>query len=225
MIDCSGNLIRKSESYFAKKNADIIANIEGSKNAILDIGCGHAMTGKELKQLGLAKYVVGIEANAEAAEVARVNIDEVVCCDAADIDLSYGDIFDYIILSHILEHLYDPVAIISKIERYLKSDGKLIVGLPNIRYWRILRDLLFLDKWEYQEAGILDQDHVRFFTMKSAIMLFEDANYIVERKWFRVHGRKQGLVNLLTGKVLQGFLGSEIYIVAKKRLRMGAIHA
>jgi SAM-dependent methyltransferase len=183
----------------------------------LDVGCGFAMTGKELKQLGLAKYVVGIEANPEAAESAKKNIDEVICCNAEDAELPFDNFFDYIILSHILEHLYDPSAVLKKIMKTLKNNGKLIVGLPNIKYWRILRDLIFKDMWEYQEAGILDYDHVRFFTMRSAAHLFEDSNYEIKKRWFCVGGKKQEAFNLLTGRIFQSFLGSEIYIIAGKR--------
>lgn len=210
-------VIEKSASYFSKTNMNIIASIMGNSNTVLDIGCGFAMTGRELKQRNLAKYVIGIEANPDVAEVAKKNIDEVICCNAEDVELAFDDFFDYIILSHILEHLYDPSAFIKKIAKSLKKEGKLIVGLPNIKYWRILWDLIFRDMWEYQEAGILDHDHVRFFTMKSAVRLIEDSNYEINKRWYCIHGKKQGLFNLLTGRMFQGFLGSEIYIIAGRK--------
>lgn len=214
------NITEKSAAYFSRTNMNIIGSITGNNNTILDVGCGSAMTDKELKHLGLANYVVGIEANSDAAEAAKKNIDEVICCNAADAELPFNNFFDYVIFSHILEHLYDPLSVLKKIEKTLKEDGKLIVALPNIKYWRIMRDLIFLDKWEYQEAGILDNDHVRFFTMKSAKRLLEDAGYEVAKNWFCVHGRKQGLFDFLTGRVFQGFLGGELYIIAKKKSKV-----
>jgi SAM-dependent methyltransferase len=207
----------KSPSYFSKVNMNIISSISGSNNIVLDVGCGFAATGKALKQAGVAKYVVGIEANADAAEEAKRNIDKVICCDAADAQLEFENYFDYVIMSHILEHLYNPASLLRRVARALKPDGKIIAGLPNIRYWRILRDLIFYGRWEYCEAGILDYDHVRFFTMKSAEQLFAVAEYEIIKKWFCVHGKKQGLVNVLTGRVLEGFFGGELYVLAKRR--------
>lgn len=75
--------------------------------------------------------------------------------------------FDYIICADILEHLSDPWVILNKIHKWLKDDGKIIVTLPNIRNYRILKDLVFLGKWEYKESGILDKTHLRFFTKSS----------------------------------------------------------
>jgi 2-polyprenyl-3-methyl-5-hydroxy-6-metoxy-1,4-benzoquinol methylase len=207
----------KSEEYFTKLNMNIINSISGFNNNVLDVGCGFALTGKALRKAGIAKYVVGIEADAAAAEEAKKNIDKVICCDASDTQLELEDSFDYVILSHILEHLYNPGSLLKTLLKNLKPEGKIIAGLPNIRYWRILRDLILYDKWEYCEAGILDYDHVRFFTMKSAEQLFYEAEYDIIKKWYCVHGKKQGFANIVTGGVLEGFFGSELYVLAKKR--------
>jgi 2-polyprenyl-3-methyl-5-hydroxy-6-metoxy-1,4-benzoquinol methylase len=40
-------------------------------------------------------------------------------------------VFDTIILEHVLEHVEDPVALLARVKRWLAADGKLFVGVPN----------------------------------------------------------------------------------------------
>ena len=75
-----------------------------------------------------------------------------------------------------MEHLFDPKVVLVKLRKYLKEDGMVIVGLPNITNWQIIKDL-FLGKFEYTDTGLLDNGHIRFFTPKSAITLLKDCGY------------------------------------------------
>lgn len=52
------------------------------------------------------------------------------------------DKYDYIILSHVLEHFSDPIAIISSLKKILKDDGKLYIEVPNFEHpydWKELQ--------------------------------------------------------------------------------------
>lgn len=209
--------VRKSDSYYSKVNQNIVKMISGCDNVVLDVGCGHGALGHALKCCGSAKCVIGIEKNPDAAKVAREYIDDVICMDVQELILEQEDYFDYIILSHVLEHLYEPMRVLERLRRPLKRGGRIIVGLPNIRYWRILRDLIFFDKWEYCEAGILDSTHVRFFTQKSAKRLLLDADFSIVGGFLRINGWKQNLANVVTLELFRGFLSSEIYLIVKKK--------
>lgn len=51
--------------------------------------------------------------------------------------------YDLIILSHLLEHMSDPISILSKLASYLKPDGFLFIEIPNIRgIWKNIRNQL-----------------------------------------------------------------------------------
>jgi hypothetical protein len=54
-----------------------------------------------------------------------------------------------------------------KLEQCLKTEGRLIASLPNVARLENRLKLLF-GKFEYQETGILDKTHLRFFTLKTA---------------------------------------------------------
>ena len=206
----------KSEIYYSKINRNVLTMLEGRDNVVLDVGCGHGGLGATLLRSGSAKYVIGIEKNPEVAELAKKNINSVLCMDVENLILEQKDYFDYIILSHILEHLKNPLKVLEALKQSLKQEGRVIAGLPNIRYWRILQDLIFFDEWEYREAGILDSDHVRFFTHKSARRLFLEAGYLNIHSFLTINGIKQNMANNFTLNLFHGFLSSEIYIIANK---------
>jgi len=63
--------------------------------------------------------------------------------------------------------------------RILTPDGKLVLSLPNIRHWSTVKMLLEGD-WTYRDAGIMDRTHLRFFTLRSAIITLRAAGFTVE---------------------------------------------
>ena len=102
--------------------------VGGRENVVLDVGCGYGVLGQALKDAGIAKYVVGIEKNPGVAKEARRYIDEVICVDVQDMSLEREDHFDYVIVSHVLEHLYDPLKVLEVLRRSLKREGRIISG-------------------------------------------------------------------------------------------------
>ena len=63
----------------------------------------------------------------------------------------------------------------------LKREGSVIVSLPNIANI-FVRIMLLFGKFNYQQRGLLDKTHLRFFTRKSALRLLEENGYAIERE-------------------------------------------
>jgi SAM-dependent methyltransferase len=167
--------------YYSHLRQDLVDLVEGAENKILEIGCGEGITGGELKRVGKAKEVVGVEMFEPAALKAEERLDKIILGDIEVISLPYPDgYFDYIILGDVVEHLSDPWATLKQLKRYLSSTGFVIASIPNITYWKILKDLILFDKWEYVEEGILDRTHLRFFTKKSLIELFQGSGLLIK---------------------------------------------
>src|SRR6185503_17206689 len=82
--------------------------------------------------------------------------------------------FDVILLMDVLEHLFDPLAVLKKLQNYLKDEGIIIITLPNIGNWEIIYNLL-RGHFDYKEEGILDEGHLRFFTYDTAKNLIKKA--------------------------------------------------
>jgi len=130
--------------------------------------------------------------------------------------LDYGATFDYVICADILEHLRLPQEVIRRICHWLKPNGRLISSVPNVRNWKILGDLLCRGNWEYQDSGILDHTHLRFFTRRTFLAVLKKAGLETETCRMLIYGRKWRTLNTLTGGLLDEFLSTQVLTVARK---------
>jgi 2-polyprenyl-3-methyl-5-hydroxy-6-metoxy-1,4-benzoquinol methylase len=210
----------KDGRYYNHIRHDLIQIIEGNNNKILDIGCGDGQTGWTLKESGKAKEVIGVELLKGPAKRAESRLDKVIHGDVEEITLSFqSEYFDYIILADVVEHLIDPWRVIKMLSTFLSKEGFLIVSVPNIGHWRILKDLIFFDKWEYQKEGILDKAHLRFFTKKSMVEMMREAGFEIESiKARRSLGTKAKLFDLVTLGIFRKFFESA-YIIKGRKIR------
>jgi SAM-dependent methyltransferase len=115
-----------------------ISNLK-EQGTILDIGCG---TGAFLRSLkGGAWRLYGVEISEDEAQKARTSTGaEVFVGDP--LDAPFGpETFDVITCFHLLEHVYQPLALLKRIRTWLKPGAILYVILPNIDAWeaRIFR--------------------------------------------------------------------------------------
>lgn len=89
--------------------------------------------------------------------------------------------YDYILFIDILEHLPNPFMILRKlVKENLKKDGNVIICLPNIARLEYRLSHL-LGKFDYEKSGVLHQDHLRFFTKKSAANLIKICGLVPEK--------------------------------------------
>jgi 2-polyprenyl-3-methyl-5-hydroxy-6-metoxy-1,4-benzoquinol methylase len=160
---------------------------------------------------------VGVEIFQPAADEAGKYYDKVYVADIETLQLPYRKYFDYVVCGDILEHLRDPMVTLERIHEWLKDGGNLLVTVPNIRYWRILRDLVFLGKWEYVDAGILDNTHMRFFTRRSILNILQRSSFSIIHYEMMIVGVKHKLANKTTLGLLKEVFAPQIMIVAKKR--------
>ncbi len=98
--------------------------------AILDIGCGNGAMLNHFVKMGWSG--TGIEPGDSARNIAKseykLNVfDETKLAEFEDKS------FDVITLWHVLEHVYNLHERLAEIKRLLKSDGTLVVALPNPR--------------------------------------------------------------------------------------------
>ena len=146
---------------------------------ILDVGCNTGMVGKEIIRKKSA-LIDGIDLNPEALSEAKKYYRQVF-----QRDLFSGKImideekYDYIIFSDILEHLPRPDLILKDAKKYLKNDGRIIISLPNVARLEVRLELLF-GNFDYK-PGILSEDHLRFFTQKSAAAMIAKCGYTIEK--------------------------------------------
>ena len=163
-------------SYIGLRN-DLLRFIPFNAKKVLDVGCSTGQLGLDIKQLTNAE-VIGIELSKEMAEVAAQRIDKVIVGDIEKIECKEklkDSKFDIIILADVLEHLKDPWLVLKTIKDYLEPQGQIIASIPNIRHINTIFNLVFKGYWPYRERGIHDKTHLRFFTKKNILELFENA--------------------------------------------------
>lgn len=148
------------------------------REKILEIGCNTGALLKIFHDEG--KEVLGVEKSKAAADKARENgldiIQGDVESDAVRDQLSTKEPFDAILLLDVLEHLVNPWAVLRSLRAWISKNGKALVTLPNVAFWRVRFGLL-AGRFDYRPAGILDADHLRFFTQDSAGRMFRDAGW------------------------------------------------
>jgi 2-polyprenyl-3-methyl-5-hydroxy-6-metoxy-1,4-benzoquinol methylase len=147
---------------------------------VLDVGCGFATTSQHIEKRG--NRVTGIESSAEAVAVARTRVSEVIHADLQNHPLA-GRRFDVIIFADVLEHLAWPIGVLRGYLDLLKDGGSIIVSLPNVGLWSVRLNLL-LGRFQYEETGVLDRTHLRFFTRRSARAMIESAGLKIIRRTY-----------------------------------------
>ncbi len=157
-----------------------IVQCVGKQKKVLDVGCAVGILAKEMKNNDCE--VVGIELDEKSANIAQDYCTDLVRGDVELIELNtkYNNYFDFIIFADVLEHLRDPSGVLKWFVKYLKDDGYIIISLPNITNWRIRLKLLF-GNFDYENNGILDESHLRFFTEKSAKNLISEAKLEISK--------------------------------------------
>lgn len=170
----------KTSGYFEHSRPEVLEVVPRDARRVLDIGCGSGRLGAELKRRQEA-FVIGIERDEQAAAIARQSLDRVIKADLEQETLPFdaGD-FDCVICADVLEHLRAPSSLLRQISQWLAPEGRLIVSLPNTQHHSVIGSLLN-GNWTYQPSGLLDDDHVRFFTRIELEKLLYRAGFRVER--------------------------------------------
>ena len=156
----------------------VVEHLPGG-GSILELGCHEGDFGEYLLEQGYS--VMGIESDSRAADVARGRGLDVHVFDLEDgTTLPWpAKRFDVILAMDVLEHLRDPASVLSQLRANLSKQGLLIVTGPNVAYWANRLELL-RGRWEYQEAGILDSTHLRFYTFDTWKALVSSAGFRVD---------------------------------------------
>lgn len=158
----SGESRYNKGGYYRSPRPELQAHVPLRAQRVLDCGCGGGEFGLALKRRG-AKEVCGIEIVERAYVFAKQNLDDALLGSIEQMELPWDDEhFDCVVFGDVLEHLIDPVAALKKVSRVLAPDGVIVISIPNIRFWQQVM-MLANGRWKYEDAGIMDRTHLRFF--------------------------------------------------------------
>jgi SAM-dependent methyltransferase len=124
--------------------------------------------------------------------------------------------FDVVLAADVVEHLRDPGRALRVLRNYVRSDGRIVVSVPNVAHASV-RIPLLLGRFAYRPTGILDETHLRFLTFKTAHELVESSGFDVQR--LLASSNHFGALLQVPGarRLLRGILGYNCIVVATRR--------
>lgn len=212
----------KKQDYFSEYRPEIIPYIPTHIKKMLDVGCGIGAFGAKLKEKMPDICVWGIEPHKESIELAQKYLDKVICNlfnnEVAELE---GEKFDCITFNDVLEHLENPSLALTHCVKLLNDEGSIVASIPNVMFFPVMYNLIKNEEWKYEDSGVLDNTHLRFFTKKSIIRLFEESGYRIikiEGINVKIHDkyRLYKILNFLLFNKLKYWKYMQFIVVAKK---------
>ena len=169
----------KEEQYYLFDREDMLPFVPAGIRHVLDVGCSSGGFGKLLKEK-FGCEVWGVEPGNAAAEAGK-HLDRVYQC-FFDENIDFGEKkFDLIIFNDVLEHLADPWTTLRFASTLLAPSGRVMASIPNVQCYTVIKDLVMHGRFDYTSSGILDKTHLRFFTRKGILELFQSTGFGIER--------------------------------------------
>lgn len=169
-------------------NPDLLALIPLNSRAVIEVGCGSGALAREFKALNPECDYLGVDISEHYVSLAKRHCDAVM---AMNLDQANEPFFakqrdrDCWIFGDCLEHLKDPWRVLELIRWVIPDKGCVAACIPNSQHWS-LQARLALGDWRYEDAGLLDRTHLRFFTRKTIVELFESAGFRIDQMSARI---------------------------------------
>jgi 2-polyprenyl-3-methyl-5-hydroxy-6-metoxy-1,4-benzoquinol methylase len=138
---------------------------------VLDVGCGTGSISEIIQTLSGAT-LIGIEPDTQRAMAAQARGLKVFEGYLTKDFLHEHGPFDIILFADVLEHLPDPSELVTLAGKGLAPGGAIVASVPNVAHYFMRLDLLF-GRFDYQDCGIRDATHLRWFTRKTICEFFK----------------------------------------------------
>jgi SAM-dependent methyltransferase len=135
----------------------------------LDVGCGQGGMLREFRHRYPDATLFGIEPSADAVRFCKQRHQlDVVCGEWLSADTEFADGCDFITMTHVVEHVTDPVSFVRRGAERLNEQGQIYVEVP---------DLL---STAWRGADFFHLAHLQYFTEHSLRNLFARAGLTVQ---------------------------------------------
>jgi SAM-dependent methyltransferase len=152
----------KSLRYTFRRFLKDIENKGLCGGSLLEVGSGHGFLLDEARHYFNIRK--GTDFSQKAVNIASQYADQVYCGGIESVPKI--DMFDCIIATHVIEHVYDPIEFVSSLMEHLNDNGKLILAAPDMGgLWRLL-----LGKYW---PSFKIPEHVQYFDFNSLSSLLD----------------------------------------------------
>jgi len=139
-------------------------------NRLLDIGSGTGGLANILTARGYE--VVGVEPDKGGVEIARKTFPNIkfyhfgIEDDPSALLHEDGRLFDCVLSTEVIEHLYAPHLLLTYASKVLRDDGIIILSTPYHGYWKNLA-LAIAGKWDHHLEPHWLGGHIKFWSRKT----------------------------------------------------------
>jgi SAM-dependent methyltransferase len=155
--------------------------------SVLEVGAGLAWMCRAAKAINPESVTVAQDVSPEAVEKCPW-VDFYVLGEILDTRMDQHAPYDVISLTHVIEHLVDPVAVIRRCKSLLGPRGMIFVTAPHRPVgWRDkTSDIALWEKYPYNHVPA----HIQYFSMKSMRALSQSAGCVLDH-WTHSHEEGQ----------------------------------
>jgi SAM-dependent methyltransferase len=168
----------KDESYYEGMNLKLLSAIPQDAGRVLELGCAKGQLGRRFKETHPETYWHGVDISVEAAVEATKYLDAIDVLDLDDQELKFdGQLFDTIVIGDVLEHLRNPDLVLEALYKLSEPHARIVCCVPNMSHFSVVQRLIAGDI-TYDQAGLLDLTHRRFFSPSSFFKLMLDCGWL-----------------------------------------------
>mgnify|MGYP003802959663 CR=1 FL=1 len=190
-IDFNLTQIRKKSMADTNRRTLFVTKLARKSGKILEIGSGYGLFFESMEKLGY--NITGIEISKQRRKISRrITNAKILDINIVKDTLNFPKL-DMIILFHVLEHIIEPVTFLKKLKKLLKSNGKIIVEVPNY-------DDHQLDSNKSYRNFYWQRAHIHYFTPKILRMVLHKAGFTVNIKGIQRYSIENFMNWKLTGK-------------------------
>ena len=183
-------------------NVDVLQYMRPDYRLVVEIGSSSGVLARAYREINPSCEYIGVEIDAEYAEASKQFCTEVILANVERLDdalfsnLAKADCW---VFADALEHLYDPWALLEKIKLFSVTAPEIIVCIPNAQYWG-LQSTLNSGRFFYQDSGLLDRTHIRWFTRITLLDMFNNAGFdVLEMKARIFHQPPETVISAIRG--------------------------
>lgn len=218
------NYSEKATDYFSNIRKDLINLIPAnSKNLkVMEVGAAYGETLYYLKNQGIASEAIGVDIFEDTKNPQHYrSIDRFIFGNIETAEFpEFEGYFDLILLPDVLEHLIEPQLALEKLKKYLKPDGTIILSMPNIRHYSALVKIFVKGDFQYEESGLFDYTHMRFYCKKNIADLVRNSGLRVVKAESSIKNYKgksmAKIINTVTFGVFEEFFSYQYFFKARK---------
>ncbi len=163
--------LQEADAPKQRKMAAFLRELERYRrtNRLLEVGCGQGVFLERAASAGWRAS--GVDVLAPVAELARARGLEVFVGELHEARLP-ADAFDVVTMSEVIEHVVEPVPLMTEVARILRPGGVAVLGTGNARSWAARWRK---ERWSYYRFG--GHLHIRFYSPQSAEALARAAGF------------------------------------------------